>query len=130
MILKKHTIRGKKGKTVCYSIPNIRFDETQNVLKWEAFRFYTPVGNQKDEHGFEYFDVTADEIPIQREKDLDKHLVVKVSRDEGVEAIEVLEGAQHETMTVGLEGDFVINGYIPSDPAIEIAIDYKEVTNG
>ena len=50
MILNRHTIKGKKGETVCYALPNFRFDSSDNKLKWDAFRFYTPEGNQTDDH--------------------------------------------------------------------------------
>jgi hypothetical protein len=130
MILNKHTIHGEKGKTVCYSMPDFRFDASDNKLKWGAFRFYTPEGGSVDEEGFAYFDVPAEEILIQRDESLDKEIIITTTRDNGAEAVEILEGAEIEPIIVGIEGDFVATGFIPASPHQEIVIDYKEVTDG
>jgi hypothetical protein len=130
MILNKHTIKGKKGETVCYTLPNFRFDSSDNKLKWDAFRFYTPEGNQTDDDGFKYFDVPGDDALIERDDTLNKELMIIVTKDEGTEVVEILEGAETEPITIGLEGDIVAAGFISADAAEEITIDYKEVTNG
>jgi hypothetical protein len=130
MILNKHTIRGKKGSTVCYSLPNFHFDSNDNHLKWDDFRFYTPVGESMDEEGFRYFDVPADEVLVERDDMLAKDLMIIATQDEGVEVIETLEGAEGEVITIGLEGDVIISGTIPAVDEEEVVIDYKEVTNG
>lgn len=130
MQLNKHTIQGKKGATVCYTLTNFRFDSSDNKLKWDAFRFYTPEGNQTDDEGFKYFDVPADEYLIERDDTLDKEFMIIADKEEGIEIVEILEGAETEAIIIGLEGDIMAAGFIPADPAAEINIDYKEVTNG
>ncbi|MCP5053369.1 MAG: hypothetical protein GY940_39760, partial [bacterium] len=55
MILNKNTVQGKKGETVCYTMPGFQFDDSDNNLKWDAFRFYTPEGDITDEEGHRYF---------------------------------------------------------------------------
>jgi len=130
MQLIKHTIHGKKGSTVCYSISNFRFDSSDETIKWDAFRFYTPKGDKTDEQGFLYFDVPSDEVSITRDDDLNKMLVVLVTVGNGVEAIETFEDDEGEPITIGLEGDIIISSFIPVSPLQEIIIDYKEVTNG
>jgi hypothetical protein len=130
MVLTKNTVKGKKGKTVSYTLPNLRFDITDNKLKWDAFRFHTPEGNQTNNEGFKYFDVPADEVLIERDDTLNKQLIIKITRDSGTEAIEILEGAEIEAIIIGLEGDVVAAGFIPANLEEEIIINYKEVTNG
>ncbi len=129
MQLIKHTIQGKKGVTVCYTIPNFRFDDDAKQLKWDAFRFHTPEGDKKDADGFQYFDVPADYVPIQRDDQLNKQLLVITTLKKGVEALEIYQGATPEPITIGLEGDIIATGIIPSDPNRDIIIDYKEVTD-
>jgi hypothetical protein len=128
MLLNRHTITGKKGETVCYTMPNFRYDDNDNKLKWDAFMFYTPAGIQSDDQGT-YFDVPGDEYLIERDDTLNKSLLIKVTLS-GTEVIEILEGAQMEEIVIGLEGDIVCTGFIPVDPEVEIVIDYKEVTDG
>jgi hypothetical protein len=41
-LIKNH-IKGKKEKTICYEIPNIRLES--NYLKWDEFTFYSPAGD-------------------------------------------------------------------------------------
>ncbi len=130
MQLNKQTIHGKKGATVCYTLPNFRLDSSDNKLKWNAFRFYTPEGNQTDDEGFRFFDVPGDEVLIERDDTLNKEFMIIVTKDQGTEVVEILEGAETEAIVIGLEGDIVAAGFIPADPAGEINIDYKEVTNG
>jgi hypothetical protein len=130
MQLNEHIIRGKKGKTVCYKLENLRFGPNDNKLKWDAFRFYTPEGEQTDEEGFTYFDVPDDEFLILRDELLNKEFVILVSKDEGVEFVEVIEDADMESFSIGLEGDIVASGFIPTNPDEEIVIDYKEVSYG
>ncbi|MCP5105082.1 MAG: hypothetical protein GY950_16965 [bacterium] len=128
MIINKSTIRGVKGTTVCYTLENFRFDNSDGQIKWDAFKFYTPLGDLTDDEGFKYFDVPADDVPIDRDADLSKGLMVMVTKDNGIEAIETLEGAESDMVSIGLEGDIIVSGYIPSDPGEDIIIDYKEVT--
>lgn len=130
MQLNKLSIKGKKGKTVCYKLENFRFDLDDDKLKWDAFRFYTPEGEQTDEEGFSYFDVPADEVPILRDDSLNKEFMILVTKNEGVEFLEVLEGADMQGFSIGMEGDIVVSGFIPANPGEEIFIDYKEVSNG
>jgi hypothetical protein len=128
--LTKHTIKGKIGSTVVYRLANLRFDESDNKLKWDSFRFYTPLGNRVDEKGYKFFAVPADEIPIERDDILDKELAVIITEKNGVEAVEIFEDAENETISIGLEGDIVVTGFIPADPQKEIELHYKEVTHG
>ncbi len=130
MILNQHTIRGIKGKTIFYSLPNFRYDTDDHLLKWDAFKFYTPVGELTDEEGFHFFDVPAEEILIGRDDQLNKEMLIMVDQSQGVTVLESMEGAVWDPITIGLEGDVIASGYIPCDPQKEIVIDYKEVTNG
>lgn len=130
MFLEKKTIKGEKGKTVCYSIQNLRFDSSDNRIKWDTFRFYTPEGNEIDSQGFNYFDVPADEVLIERDDTLNKYIMIIVTKDTGTELLEIYEDAEMEAVTIGLEGDIIVYGFIPADTATEITISYKEVTNG
>ncbi len=130
MIVNKHTINGKLGSTVCYTLPNIRFDNSDNCLKWDSFRFYTPEADKIAENGFAYFDVPADQVLIERDESLNKHLLVFITKSQGIEAIELLQGAENESNNFGLEGDIVISVTIPAVQNEEIIINYKEVTNG
>jgi hypothetical protein len=130
MLLSKHIIQGKKGHTVCYTLENFRFDSSDNMLKWDAFRFYTPLGGSIDGEGFNYFDVPAEAIPIERDDTLNKDLLIIATNDNGVDVVETLEGANGEDFSIGLEGDVIVSGFIPAAVEEEIVIDYKEVTNG
>lgn len=130
MRINKQIIVGEKEKSVCYNVKNFRFDEGDNKLKWDDFKFYTPAGPKKDNRGFHFFDVPADEVTIKRDDALNKSLMVMVTRDRGIEAVEIYEGAEAENISIGLEGDIVITGFIPADPMVEITVDYKEVSDG
>jgi hypothetical protein len=123
----KHIIKGKKGETVCYTLTNFRFDNNDNKLKWDSFKFYTPAAVQIDEQGFAYFDVPGDEISIERDPELNKKLIIKITISSGTEAIEILEGAESEPISIGKEGDIVASGFIPADTTKEITIDFQEV---
>lgn len=127
MIIEKTTITGKKGKTVIYSP---KFEVNEETLSWEGFRFYTPVGTAVDTAGFHYFDAPAGEIVLEREK-LSKTLLIIVTQETGVQAIEIYAGAeaQMDPITIGLEGDIVATGHIPTDPNEEISIQFKKVLN-
>ncbi|MCP5046721.1 MAG: hypothetical protein GY940_06090, partial [bacterium] len=118
------------GETVCYTMTGFQFDDSDNNLKWDAFRFYTPEGDITDEEGHRYFDVPADEIPIERDDTLNKHMMIIVTKNDGAEVVEVMEGAEFEGVSIGLEGDIVANGFIPAAPGEEIVFNYMEVTNG
>ncbi|MGD2087257.1 MAG: hypothetical protein PVH61_13820 [Candidatus Aminicenantes bacterium] len=83
-------IKGNKGKTVIYSIPNFQYDDLK--IKWDAFKFFTPVGDQVDAEGFSYFDVPADVIPITRDDTLDKVIFV----------ISIYTGSQFEVIPIEL----------------------------
>jgi hypothetical protein len=130
MKMEKMMIKGKKGHTVCYSLPNFRFDSETNQLKWDAFSFYTPLGELLDEDGFRYFNVPAEELLIQRDDNLDKELVVMITKENGIEAVEILQGAIPDSINIGIEGDIVLSGFIPADTNEEIVFHYKEVTDG
>jgi hypothetical protein len=126
-MLNKHTIRGKKGETVYYTIPNFTLEDS--IIKWDPFKFYTPVGDQTED-GFTYFNVPSEQILIERDDTLDKEFIIIITKDQAVEFIEILEGAESGTIQIGLEGDIVASGFIPANPAEEINIDYKEVSDG
>ncbi len=128
MKLTKHSIKGIPGITICYTLPNIRIDG--DFLKWDAFRFYSPEGTKKDEKEGLYFDVPAEEILIQRDTVLDKELIICVSLSEGVEVIEILEGADRPEIQFSTTGDIIISGYIPANTAKEVSVNFKEVSNG
>lgn len=128
MNLIKITITGKKGKTVNYSP---QFQENENALSWESFRFYTPVGGAVDAQGFNYYDVPAGQVQIEREE-IPKTLLIIVTQERGVEAMEIYQGAEAtmEPVIIGLEGDIIATGRIPADVQEEILIQFKEVING
>lgn len=128
--LSKHTIHGRKGKTVCYTLEYFRFDETESKLKWDSFPFYTPHGTETDEQNFKYIDVPADEIGIQRDPVLDKDFLITITVESGVEVFEILEGAEGPTLVSGANGDIVATGNIPADTSLDIKFDYKEVSGG
>lgn len=121
----KHTITGKKGKTVCYTIANIDF--TANTLTWDPFIFYTPHGDLTDAQGNKYFNVPPDSITLQREE-LDKRFYLKISVTAEPELIVIYQDEKPaQPLVVGLEGDICVYGHIPTDPLQEIQIHYKEV---
>lgn len=128
MNLIKITITGQKGKTVNYSP---QFQENENALSWESFRFYTPVGGAVDAQGFKYYDVPAGQVQIEREE-ITKTLLMIVRQNQGVEVLEIYQGAEAtmEPIIIGLEGDIICDGRIPADPGEEISIQFKEVING
>jgi hypothetical protein len=127
IILNKHTIQGIRGRTVVYTLADFQFDETTSRLRWNAFRFYTPVGDRTDEDGFNYFDIPADEVLIERDTALDKDFTIVISSGE-VTVIYILEGATGGNINInGLEGDIIASGIIPCDTSEDITIDYKEV---
>ncbi|MCP5106005.1 MAG: hypothetical protein GY950_21655 [bacterium] len=138
MKLEKLTIHGKKGKTVCYSLPNFRFDDRDNKLKWDAFRFYTPVGKIADQEGRRFFNVMGAEVLIRRNHSRDSKLILKITRERGLEVLEFPDsartaaagdGAASFTGHADLEGDIVATAFIPANPGKEIVIHYKEVTH-
>ena len=128
MILKEAVkTKGTKGSTVCYKLNNIRIES--GVLKWDPFPFYTPLGDQTDESGFKYFDVPAKEYVIpDRDPSVDMEIVIKVTKDGGVEPSAPIVGADIQPISLGLEGDVIVMGYIPADTNIEIEITPREVT--
>lgn len=126
--LTKHTIKGQKGKTVCYTLENLRFDTIDEKLKWDDSKFYTPIGTETDTGDFNFFSVPAGEISITRDSILDKEALLVISIEVGVEYIEVLEGIDGPDLAVsGLNGDIVATGFIPAGTG-DIVFDYKEVT--
>jgi len=126
--MKKIAIIGEKGKTVCYTINNFRY-ENESIC-WESFNFYTPLGVSIDTEGHAYFEVPAISEIIQRDETLNKEVLIKVTQAEGIEIIEILEGAAPLKIAIGLEGDIVCMAYVPADLLEDIQISYKEVTNG
>jgi len=125
MIITPKTVKGTKGETVCYTIPNFRFNEGTSTLAWDSFTFYTPAGSLVDSAGYKYFVVEGAEVLIERDSSLNKILLIIV-RNTGIEAIECFEGTS-TTINVGLEGDIICTGIIPYDPSLEIQVEYKEV---
>lgn len=128
--LTKHTINGSYENTVVYTITNFRYDDGDDKLKWDAFKFYTPEGTQvEDGTGYHYFDIGTEEYLLERHATLNKELIIKADETSGVEAIEIEEGSEADGITMGLEGDIILSGIIPSTAdGSDIEIDYKEVT--
>ncbi len=124
--LRKHTVHSQKGKGVVYTLTNIRFDQKDNKLKWDAFRFYTPPGNLTDDDGYKYFEVGAEEYLLERGLK-NKRLIIKVDMYNGLNAIECDSDAERDGIIMGLEGDIIIRGFIPADAGRDITIDYMEV---
>lgn len=129
----KNSIKGKKGKTVCYTF-NLEITENTIInIKWEPWRFYTPEGNLVEaESGCKYFEVQALNEDFNRET-IDKEILigVKYETESTINVIERYQGSQEENpfQIYGLEGDIVLTGIIPADPEQEIQIEYKEVYN-
>lgn len=123
--MKKITVTGEKGKTICYELSNFRY-ENQCVC-WDTFRFYSPLGVQVNADGNKYFDVPGISEIIERDDTLNKEVLFKVTQSDGIEVIEILEGASPPYMSVGLDGDIVCVLFVPADPQESIQIEYKEV---
>lgn len=127
--MNKHTIQGNKGVTVCYTINNLRVEA--DSLKFDAFRFYSPAGDQTDGEGFKYFDVPADEVQLDRDPELDTE--IQVVHRGGIttaykfypDATENIPGIENTDSA----GDTIINIRIPTDTGTEITVSYKEVTD-
>lgn len=130
MKLVKHEIKGSLGQGVVYQLNGLCSNQESNNLQWNSFRFYTPQGKQTDQHGFHYFDVPADSIPVERDDTLDKILIIMVTQDKGIEVLEIFAGAEMETTTIGLEGDIIATVSIPANEEQEIMVNYKEVIHG
>ncbi len=131
--LEKQIIIGKKGLTVVYSMANFRFDTSDNKLKWDQFRFYTPEGDSTetvDSIEYKFFTVSAEEYLLERHASLNKILMISTAVGSPTKAIEIEDGAAGEQIVLGLEGDIIISGHIPTDPTVDIEIKYKEVTDG
>lgn len=116
---------GEKGKTIIYSIPNVRI--VDDSLMWDSFRFYTPVGTLVDSEGYHYFDVLGDELLIERDEALDREIVVFVTQQNGIEAAGFYEGELPSIPSFDSDGDIIINIFIPCNPENEIKIEVKEV---
>lgn len=120
MIINKHTLIGKQGETVIYSFDVI---ENGNQIIIRNLNFNSPVG-----------ELIGDEdiiIDLVREE-VDKHLQVEVyvdDREDDIIVKEIYITAEVEPVIIGLEGDIILTGYIPSDTNQEITINYKEVIN-
>lgn len=127
MNITKTTIKGIKGKTIIYSP---QFQGNGNILTWNGFRFYTPVGTSADIEG-KYFEVPAGQVTIEREEITKTQLII-VRQNQDVEVLEIYQGAEAdmEPVIIGLEGDIICVGRIPADPVEEITIQFKEVING
>jgi hypothetical protein len=130
MTLKKVTVLGRKGKTVCYSLSNLRYDSIDNKLKWDAFRFYTPLGHIADNEGLRFFNVMGGQIQLQRDECFNKKLYVRITQERGIEVFEVPEGTEKNSFATGLGGDIVVTAYIPANPDNEISVEYRDVTDG
>ena len=117
---------GKKESTIVFSIPNLILDE--NVLSWDSFKFYTPVGNQEEtETGFKYFNIPADSILIERDASLYQEVIVYCIDGE------MFANGFYETEDVALpsfdlRGDHLLTIKIP--PEGDIIIEQREVTDG
>ena len=70
----------QKGKGVYYQIPNLRYEEQTSLLKFDSFKFFTPAGDLRDGEGFYFFQVQADEIPIERDTTYNKEIFVIINR--------------------------------------------------
>jgi hypothetical protein len=114
---------GKKGSTVVFSIPNLELNG--NVLSWDSFKFYTPVGDLDD--GFKYFNIPADSITIERDTSLYKEVIVYCVGGV-VSAQGFYEGEDVSLPSFDLRGDHLFTVKIPSlsDPG-EITIEQREV---
>lgn len=124
MIITTRTIRGAKGKTVAYSIP---WTQTETAIAWPEWRLYTPEGPEVEpETGHRYIPVDAGSVGFSRDAELDKDCLLLVTAA-GVELVEILEGAQVDPISVGLEGDIVATATIPADTTAPVVVTIKEV---
>jgi len=124
--LNKRTVKNVIGKGIVYSFKNFHADENDNKIKWDNFKFYTPLGNLTNANGRRYFEVEAEEYVIERGT-ISKRFIIKVDKENGLEAIEWDIDSTREGIRMGLEGDIIVRGFIPSDPTQEITIVYMEV---
>jgi hypothetical protein len=120
----KNTIKGHKGTTVVFSIPNATI--TGNLLTWETFRFYTPEGNQ-DENGNKYFAIPAEQVDISRDPELYREIFVFCQEGQ-ITAKGYYEGENIALPDFGLKGDmlFIIR-MPPEENGNEIKIEQREV---
>lgn len=124
MIIENKNIRGKKGTTVFYTVPNVRVEN--DVLYFDSFPMYTPMGMLTDSEEFAYFQVPADSVSIARDTvDLSKSIVVSNGLPQ---CYTNLENTAAEAITVANEGDIIIDVYIPADTGREIVVTVKEVS--
>ena len=121
-ILKK-IISGCKGKTVFYSVPDVKIEN--DTLLFGAFRFFTPAASLQDTEGNFYFDVPGDSVSVWREA-CDYDLFVRV-QEAGTEAVKVYNGYEPEHHDDGLEGDVIIHAFVPADLSSNIEVIHKEI---
>ena len=121
--IEKVQISGKKGKTVCYSINNLRIEG--DLLLWDNWQFMTPLGSLELD-GEKYFDVPATSFDISRDDTLDKEISIVV-KSTSIDVLYTLEGEVRESVNLGLDGDIVVTGIIPSDITENIKLQYYEV---
>jgi len=131
MSVNNSMIKGKKGCGVVYKVENFAFDEDNETISFDAYRFYTPIAELEDSEGFKYFDVDEDLIPLERDDTFNTYfyLIVRTTGNGVTEYFPVLEPADFD-IRLGIEGDIVCLGFIPTDPNEAISITLKEVTNG
>lgn len=116
---------GKKGSTVVFSIPNLELNG--NVLSWDSFKFYTPVGDQDD--GYKYFNVDEDEILIERDPIFFREVFVYAINGT-VTAQGFFEEENISLPAFGLNSDVLFVVKIPPEGAGDIEIEQREVTDG
>jgi hypothetical protein len=128
-------VSGRLGRTPVFSVPNVRIES--NFLKWDAFRMYTPIGNQIDSElnserfpdGVNYFDVPGGSHEIVLDPDLYINFVLRATADKGLELFEVLEGDEVQLRT-GNEGHHFITGCLPSVASgIDCSLDVWEIVD-
>ena len=117
-------VKGKKGTTVVFSIPNAPI--TGNLLTWDSFRFYTPEGNQ-EENGIKYVEVSGDEVDLSRDPELYKEIFVYALFGT-ITARGFFEGENISLPEFGLNGDILFIIRIPSEEkGGEIKVEQREV---
>jgi len=126
MTITKSQVKGHKGTTVVFSIPNTV--TAGNILSWDSFRFYTPEGTQQDENGNKYFSIPAEQVEITRDPVLYKELFIYVLN--GLITAKCFFESESITLPeFGLYGDILFIIRMPPEIEKEIIIEQREVTD-
>jgi len=131
MYLENITISGRKGFTVFYSFIPVLTEIVDGInIKWDGFKFYSPIGPLSD--GENYFEVPSINENIFKDSSFDKEIfiAIKFESECNVNIIERYIGSIDEAPLeyVGMEGDIILSGVLPSTSSSDqIQMKIKEV---